>query len=69
MAHLVGRGFTPLVISADGEREDVLNAIAAGARGYLTKHATVEQILVRAAPGGGRHTTFSTHPGLVRADR
>lgn len=59
VAHLVGRGFTPLVISADGEREDVLNAIAAGARGYLTKHATVEQILDALRLVAAGHTYIS----------
>ena len=34
-----------LVISASGERDDVLRAIKAGAKGYLVKSATPEELL------------------------
>jgi len=44
VAYLVGHGCLPLVISAQGERQDVLSAMDAGARGYLTKDASVEQL-------------------------
>src|SRR5207249_3857742 len=37
--HLSERGFTVLVVSASEGEADVLDAIAAGAHGYLTKEA------------------------------
>jgi DNA-binding NarL/FixJ family response regulator len=38
-------GMHVLVISASGERDDVLRAIKAGAKGYLVKSATPEELL------------------------
>ena len=44
VAAVVRMGFTVLVLSAYGERSDVLGAMAAGARGYLTKDADIDEI-------------------------
>lgn len=56
-------GLHVLVISASGEREDVLRAIKAGARGYLLKSASPEELLdgvLRTAQGDAVFT-----PGLA----
>jgi DNA-binding NarL/FixJ family response regulator len=45
VVQLVTRGYHVLVVSAHGARADVLSAVAAGARGYLTKDADAEEIL------------------------
>jgi len=44
VATVVRMGFRVLVLSAYGERSDVLAAMAAGARGYLTKDADIDEI-------------------------
>lgn len=44
VAAVAGMGFVVLVLSAYGERSDVLGAMAAGARGYLTKEADIDEI-------------------------
>lgn len=52
-----------LVISASGERDDVLRAVKAGARGYLVKSASPEELLdgvLRTAEGDAVFT-----PGLA----
>ena len=41
---VAGQGFRVLVISAHGGKDEVLAAIAAGARGYLTKDADADEI-------------------------
>jgi DNA-binding NarL/FixJ family response regulator len=41
---VAGLGFRVLVISAHGGKDEVLAAIAAGARGYLTKDADADEI-------------------------
>ena len=55
-----------LVISASGERDDVLRAIKAGAKGYLVKSATPEELLdgVRKTADGDAVFT-ATLAGLV----
>ncbi|MCO5971820.1 response regulator transcription factor [Actinoallomurus soli] len=52
-----------LVLSASGERQDVLDAVTAGATGYLTKSASLEDVVaaVRAAAAG--EAVFT--PGLA----
>jgi DNA-binding NarL/FixJ family response regulator len=42
--HVCERGTKVLVVSADGSQSDVLDAIAAGASGYLTKSAEPSEI-------------------------
>jgi DNA-binding NarL/FixJ family response regulator len=60
-AEAVGRvvrlGFRILVISACGEGFDVRSAMAAGAKGYLTKDADVQEIrrALRTVSTGGRY--------------
>ncbi len=52
-----------LILSASGEQKDVLEAVKAGATGYLVKSASREELLtaVRRVAGGG--TVFT--PGLA----
>ncbi|MEV5754704.1 response regulator transcription factor [Actinoallomurus sp. NPDC052308] len=52
-----------LVLSASGERQDVLDAVTAGATGYLTKSASLDEVVaaVRAAAVG--QAVFT--PGLA----
>jgi DNA-binding NarL/FixJ family response regulator len=45
VAHVCGRGMKVLVLSAQGERELVLDSLAAGALGYLTKDADAELLI------------------------
>ena len=59
VAYLVSRACLPLVISAQGEREDVLSAMDAGARGYLTKDATVVQLMEAVRVVAAGHTYIS----------
>ena len=54
-----------LILSASGEQEDVLEAVKAGATGYLVKSASRAELLVGRTPGRrGRHRV---HPGARRA--
>ncbi len=48
VAEITGMGFHVLVLSASGGQSEVLSAMAAGARGYLTKECDVDE-LCRAA--------------------
>jgi len=54
VAHLVGRGHRVLVVSASEAPADVVQAIGAGARGYLSKQAEETEILgaIRAVAEG-----------------
>jgi DNA-binding NarL/FixJ family response regulator len=45
VAHLCARGHTVLVVSASEAPADVIEAIGAGARGYLTKQAEEAEII------------------------
>jgi DNA-binding NarL/FixJ family response regulator len=45
VAHLVSAGFAVLVLSASEDRDAVLAAVEAGARGYVTKAAQTSEIL------------------------
>lgn len=45
VAHLVSAGFAVLVLSASEDRNAVLTAVEAGARGYVTKAEQTSQIL------------------------
>jgi DNA-binding NarL/FixJ family response regulator len=45
VAHLVGRDYQVLVVSASEQPADVVQAIGAGARGYLSKQAEETEIL------------------------
>ena len=52
--HLCKRGMKVLVVSAQGERDSVVDAMGAGASGYLTKSSEPAEITaaVRAIAGG-----------------
>lgn len=45
VAHLVADGYQVLVVSASEQPVDIVQAIGAGARGYLSKHAEETEIL------------------------
>jgi DNA-binding NarL/FixJ family response regulator len=57
VATVAGLGFAVLVLSGHGGRSDVLAAMAAGAKGFLTKDADVDEICraVRAVAAGGSY--------------
>jgi DNA-binding NarL/FixJ family response regulator len=55
---LVGIGSLVLMVSADIERSSVVDTLAAGARGYVTKHAPVDELL-----SAIRVVTDPTNPG------
>ncbi len=52
-----------LVLSASGEQGDVLDAMKAGATGYLTKSATREELLAAVERAGRGEPVFT--PGLA----
>ena len=55
--YLTGRGMSVLVVSASAHRDDVLDAIAAGASGYLTKDSDGPELVhaVREVAAGRSH--------------
>ncbi|MGL5859436.1 MAG: response regulator [Angustibacter sp.] len=57
VAQVASHGLTVLVLSASWDHQAVVDAIKAGARGYLTKQAQVEEILtaVRAVASGKQY--------------
>jgi DNA-binding NarL/FixJ family response regulator/class 3 adenylate cyclase len=65
VAHVVTSGTRVLVVSAADARDDVIDAIAAGASGYLTKDAESSQIVsaVRVVAEGGTYVspTLAAH--------
>ena len=65
------RGNRVLVVSAAGTREDVIDAIAAGAAGYLTKEADADEIThaVRIVAGGATYVSPTLASYLLRAER
>jgi DNA-binding NarL/FixJ family response regulator len=62
---LAERGLSPhvLVLTASGEREDVLDAVKAGATGYLVKSATPAELLDAVARTAAGEAVFT--PGLA----
>jgi DNA-binding NarL/FixJ family response regulator len=64
-------GHRVLVVSAQGEQADVLAAMAAGARGYLTKDADADEILraVRVVWGGGTYISPTLASLLLDSSR
>ncbi len=52
-----------LVLSASGERQDVLDAVTAGATGYLTKSARIEEVLSAVRSTAAGEAVFT--PGLA----
>jgi DNA-binding NarL/FixJ family response regulator len=67
--YLTGRGASVLVVSAFAARDDVLNAVAAGARGYVSKETDGPGLLaaVRDVAAGGSHVS-PTLAGHLMAD-
>jgi DNA-binding NarL/FixJ family response regulator len=52
-----------LVLSASGERQDVLDAVTAGATGYLTKSASLDEVIAAARSAAAGEAVFT--PGLA----
>lgn len=69
VAHLVAAGFAVLVLSASEDRESVLAALEAGARGYVTKAAQTSEILVaaREIAAGNQYVSPTLASFLLRA--
>lgn len=59
VAHLVANDHRVLVISAASEREAVVDAIAAGAGGFLSKNADPNEVVsaIRIVAGGGTYVS------------
>jgi DNA-binding NarL/FixJ family response regulator len=71
VAHLCERGLAVLVVSASDDQDAVLDAIAAGASGYLTKDADAAELTaaVAAIAGGGTYVSPALAAYLLRAAR
>jgi DNA-binding NarL/FixJ family response regulator len=71
VAHVCESGNRVLVVSAAGTPDDVIDAIAAGAVGYLTKEADADEITraVRIVAGGATYVSPTLASYLLRADR
>ena len=71
VAHVHGSGHRVIVVSAAGAAEDVIDAVAAGASGYLTKDATAEDIerAVRAVAAGQTYVSPTLASYLIRVNR
>ena len=67
VAHLCERGLAVLVVSVSDDQDAVLDAMAAGASGYLTKDAEASEITTAvAAIAGGRDLRLA-HPSRLPA--
>jgi DNA-binding NarL/FixJ family response regulator len=68
---VVRMGFRVLVVSAQGGQSDVLAAIAAGARGYVTKDAEADEIrrAVRELAGGNSYVSPTLAAFLLDSSR
>jgi DNA-binding NarL/FixJ family response regulator len=71
VAHLVDLGYQVLVVSASVARGDVLAALAAGARGYVSKDAESDQIAqaIGIVAGGGSFVSPTLASLLLQNDR
>ena len=71
VTHLCRRGLTVLVVSASDDQDAVLDAIAAGASGYLTKDAEAAEITTALAvvANGGTYVSPTLAAYLLRASR
>jgi DNA-binding NarL/FixJ family response regulator len=71
VAHLCKLGLAVLVVSASDDQDAVLDAMAAGASGYLTKDAEASEITtaVAAIAGGGTYVSPALAAYLLRAAR
>ncbi|MFI1352543.1 LuxR C-terminal-related transcriptional regulator [Streptomyces sp. NPDC020898] len=67
--HLVAAGYTLLIVSMFAEEMPVVDAIAAGAHGYLTKETEPDEIVRAVRTVGGGRTYFSaTVAGFLLKD-
>jgi DNA-binding NarL/FixJ family response regulator len=68
VAHMCDNGHVVLVVSAAGTPENVVEAIAAGASGYLTKETDAEEITraVRVVAGGKSYVSPTLASYLLR---
>ncbi|HMG63548.1 MAG TPA: response regulator transcription factor [Streptosporangiaceae bacterium] len=71
VAHVCARGTKVIVVSAAGAADDVIDAVAAGAAGYLTKDAEADDIrrAVRAVAGGQTYVSPTLASYLINANR
>jgi DNA-binding NarL/FixJ family response regulator len=71
VAAVVGMGFVVLVLSAYGDRSDVLAAMSAGASGYLTKDADIDEIhrAVRQVADGNSYVSPTLAAYLLDSSR
>ena len=71
VAHVCASHRRVLVVSAAGTPDDVIDAIAAGAAGYLTKEADADEITraIRVVAGGDTYVSPTLASYLLRADR
>jgi DNA-binding NarL/FixJ family response regulator len=71
VAHICARGPKVIVVSAAGAADDVIDALAAGAAGYLTKDAEAEDIrrAVRAVANGQTYVSPTLASYLINANK
>jgi DNA-binding NarL/FixJ family response regulator len=71
VAHICTRGPKVIVVSAAGAADDVIDALAAGAAGYLTKDAEAEDIrrAVRAVANGQTYVSPTLASYLIKANQ
>jgi DNA-binding NarL/FixJ family response regulator len=70
VAHVRARGPKVIVVSAAGAADDVIDAVAAGAAGYLTKDAEAEDIrrAIRAVANGQAYVSPTLASYLINAN-
>jgi len=71
VGHVCAKGYRVVVVSAAGTPDDVIDAIAAGAAGYLTKEADTVEITaaVRTVARGDSYVSPTLAAYMLRADR
>jgi DNA-binding NarL/FixJ family response regulator len=71
VAHVVERGYRVIVVSAAGAADDVIDAVAAGAVGYLTKDSDADDIrrAIRAVAQGQTYVSPTLASYLIHASR
>jgi len=69
--HVTSTGAATLVVSAQGRQHDVLDAISAGASGYVTKNAEPREIVeaIRTIAEGGTYVSATLASYLLMAAR
>ena len=68
---MVAQGCAVLVLTVSRDTDDVMDAFAAGARGYLTKDADLEEILraIHSLAVGGSYVAPTLAADLIRKNR